>query len=804
MNNKKLEIENLLTNALERHRGGQILEAQKIYLQILLLEPKNFSALQLMGLTHLQTKKYQDAIDYLNQAIDINPQFEACYLNRGIALQSLQKYDDAMLSYQNAIQLKQDYVEAYSNLGVTLYTLKRYEEALDCYAKAITINPNFSDSYSNRGNVYHELKRYDEAINDYKKAIKLNPEHVDAYLNQGNSLQELKRYEEALVCYENAIIIKPDYSELYYSIGNIYRLINKYGVALSCYDRAIKLNPNFADSYLNRGVVMQKLKRFEEALVNYNYALELKPNYPLVYSNRGVILMNLNRFDEAIESLDKAIKIDPNYKNAYSNLGLVFIKSKRFDDALDIYKKIIKLDPHDSQAYYDCGVVLQDQNKFQEAKDFYQKAISLGHKIAYHNLLCIQRNPNDNLNEVRRWEEKILGGVDRQYLKEKKFIRKPFKKRRLKLGYVSGDYYNHVISYFIEEIFKNHDRSRVEVYVYYNNTKSDEVTLRLMLLADYWVSISDLSDLDFYDRLSADNIDVLIDLSGFTAFNRMEVFAYRAAPVQIHYLGYPNSTGLTQMDYWIGDEILTPSKIESHFSEKIWRLPRVWISYKGKIEAPLSKWTPADNGSICVGSFNNLGKITNATIELWSKILKSLPEAYLLLITEKLGDAGNRQRIWESFRFYGIANDRIKLKKPITGNYRYLTDYDELDIALDPYGEASGGTTTCDALWMGVPVITLIKDDSPVAARISASILYSVGYSEWVTHSEDEYIEKVIALARNLQLRKVMRFEQRNRLLQSPLCDSKGLTQALEDAYEAMFNKWYHDNQVSDRANTLN
>jgi predicted O-linked N-acetylglucosamine transferase (SPINDLY family) len=273
----------------------------------------------------------------------------------------------------------------------------------------------------------------------------------------------------------------------------------------------------------------------------------------------------------------------------------------------------------------------------------------------------------------------------------------------------------------------------------------------------------------------------------------MEVFARRAAPVQAHYLGYPGSTGLTEMDYWIGDKILTPLNIQNYFSEKLWQLPRVWLSYLVNSMAPAIKWKPADDGVICIGSFNSLAKLTESSIELWSKILDAMPKSYLLLNTKRLNDAGNRRRVLEQFYSYGIAKERIKLKFPTPeSNSHFLEAYDELDIALDPYGAASGGTTTCDALLMGVPVITLVKSDSPVGARISSAILHAVGHPEWITNCEQDYINKVVELANDVHRRKLLRYEQRKKMLQSSLCDSKDLARVLEDAYENMFNNWYH------------
>ena len=285
--------------------------------------------------------------------------------------------------------------------------------------------------------------------------------------------------------------------------------------------------------------------------------------------------------------------------------------------------------------------------------------------------------------------------------------------------------------------------------------------------------VTGIPDAALRERIEADGIDVLVDLSGHTAHNRLGVFARRAAPVQAHYLGYFASTGLTEMDYLIGDEILTPAETDSHFSERVWRLPRIRASYEGKADAPLPAWHPAEDGSVWLGSFNNLGKLTPATLALWAKVLHALPQAKLLLKTKELADAGNRRRILDAMAGHGISPDRIELQdSSVTPGWReHMAYYDRLDIALDPVGAHGGYTTTCDALWMGVPVIALEGDR--MATRMTASMLNAIGHPEWIARTEAEYVDKVVALARDVEQRKALRSAQRGRMAASPLCDAQ-------------------------------
>jgi predicted O-linked N-acetylglucosamine transferase (SPINDLY family) len=342
------------------------------------------------------------------------------------------------------------------------------------------------------------------------------------------------------------------------------------------------------------------------------------------------------------------------------------------------------------------------------------------------------------------------------------------------------------VSYFLEPILAHHDRRRVELFAYSTSARRDAVTERLQRLVDHWVSLVGMSDDAARQRIEADGIDVLIDLSGHTEGNRLGVFARRAAPVQAHYLGFFGSTGLSEMDYWIGDAVLTPASAKADFSETLWCLPRPWVSYGGKAEAPAPAWQPAVDGTVWLGGFNRLVKVTPACLALWARVLTALPEARLLLKSKELVDPGTKRSLLASFEKLGIDGSRLDLQDSrATPDWpRHMAYYDRLDIALDPIGGVAGGTTTCDALWMGVPVIGLAG--RRMATRMTGVMLHAIGHPEWLARDEDDYVAKVVGLARDVALRRSLRFSQRPRMAASPLCDAGGLAGALEDAFVAM------------------
>lgn len=533
--------------------------------------------------------------------------------------------------------------------------------------------------------------------------------------------------------------------------------------ALQALQKAANLLPDDADAFTNLGIVLTGLRQFNEAVTSCRRALEIKPDYARAHNNLGYALHELGQLNDAVSSFRRALVFDPGYAKAHNNLGNALKDLGQLDAAAACYRRAVEIKP-----------------------DYINARSNLLFLYGYHTLI----DPHEYLVQARDWEQACVPAQDRQAARHRVFKRPPLAGRRLKIGYVSGDYHHHAVSYFIEQLFAHHDRARIELFAYSANGKRDTVTERLLALAEHWIPIVGIPDAAIRNRIEADGIDVLIDLSGHTAHNRLGIFARRAAPVQAHYLGFMASTGLTEMDYWIGDDILTPAETDSHFSEHVWRLPRTWVCYDGKADAPVPAWLPTSDGSVWLGSFNNLGKLTPATLALWAKVLHALPDGKLLLKTSELSDIGNRQRILDAMSGHGILPGRIELQdRSVTPGWpAHMAYYDRLDIALDPVGGVGGGTTTCDALWMGVPVIALEGDR--MASRMTTSMLNAVGHPEWVVRSEAEYIYKVVSLARDVEQRKALRSSQRKRMASSPLCDARGLALSLENTYFEMFKRW--------------
>jgi predicted O-linked N-acetylglucosamine transferase (SPINDLY family) len=720
----------LVQTGLAHHQAGRLEQANAAYQQALHENPNHPDALHLLGMLAHLVNDHELAYDLISLALHANPGSAVFHCNLGTVLQAQGKLDDAVASFRQALHIDPGNALLHYNLGHALQTQGQLRAAAASYRQAIALAPQHVESLSNLGHTLLALNDVEQAVECYRRALSCAPDLAEMHFNLGAALNRQGKLDEAIECYCNAIARFADYAQAHCNLGAAWLAKGRFDDAVASYRRAIAINPKLTEAHYNLGIALQAQDQLDAALASYLRALELQPNFVEGYCNLGNALRAQGRLDDAVECYQTALAIKPDYANAYSNLLFLF---------------------------------------------------------GYHATLA----PAEYLARARGWELACIAPQLRQAAHEKLFERSPLAGRRLKVGYVSGDFRKHAVSYFMEQLFAQHDRSRVELYAYSNNRTHDAVSERLNLLAEHWIPISDLSDAEVCERIAADGIDVLVDLAGHSAHNRLGVFARRAAPVQATYL-YFASSGLSEMDYWIGDAMLTPPELDGHFSEQVWRLPRTWLAYRTIAAAPAPNWQAARDGALWLGCFNNLGKITPQTLRLWAQVLHALPEAHLLLKNKDLGDTNNRQRILSELAAHGIAAERIELQ-PASDWADYMAQHDRLDIALDPIGAHGGGTSTCDALWMGVPVIHLLGDHA--GARFAASLLQAIGHSEWFAHSEAEYIEKTLALARNVALRQQLRAEQRETMARSPLCDAHGLASALEDAYAGMFERWHATQQ---------
>ena len=623
-------------------------------------------------------------------------------------------------------------------------------------SEMLELLPVDSDLLNLMGLVFHRSGRNEEAAKFLRKAIRNDRDNPLLYNNLGVILQSSGDHSEALENFKTAIRVKPDYADAYNNLGDSLRAVGEIASAIKCYRKAVRLKPDFSKAINNMGTALHEFGKFDEAILCFKQALKLTPRSAETFYNLGNSLHDSFRFHEAIAAYQKALKLKPDYPQVYNNLGISYKHCGQLEKALNCQQKAIALKPDFSKAHSDL-VFAMNYDPSRTAGDLLEAA-------------------------VLWWELHGSAVADRFFHKRRSFNKK------IRVGYVSPDFRKHSVSYFFLPLLRRHNRAEVDIFCYSEVKRPDEATAQIEQLSDRWRSTVGLDDDTVAARIYRDRIDILVDLAGHTADNRLLVFARKPAPVQVSWLGYPGTTGLPTMDYRFTDEIADPhGDSDRYHSETLYRLPRGFLCYEPPENAPQAGILPYfDSGGITFGSFNNLIKMNSQVVSIWSEILLQIPGSRLLLKSRELADASLNRHYFDLFSKRGISPDRIRVVPPEETVSDHLALYNTIDIGLDPF-PYNGTTTTCEALWMGVPVVTLAGMRH--AGRVGASILSRVGLRELVTHTEKAYVKKAVDLARNPGYLKGLRDTLRSRMARSPLCDANGFAHEIEKIYGAMMEK---------------
>lgn len=602
-----------------------------------------------------------------------------------------------------------------------------------------------------RGISSHQAGRFDEAVHWYKKTLEFNPENVSLLSNMGVALQSQ----------------------------------GKLAAAAECYQKAISINPNYAEAHSNLGLLFQEQGQLDAAVVSYQKAIAIKPDFAMAYSNLGYALTEQGKFAEAVVNLHTAISLQPNYADAHYNLGIALAGQSKLEEAIVSYQNTISIQPDYVQAYNNIGNALKELVQLDDAVSWYKKAISIqpGFKKAHSNLLfAINYHPDLSAEEIyaeyKNWNERQILSQVSEITEHDNELRP---EKRLRVGYVSSDFRSHACRFFVEPLLANHNQSEVELFAYANVAIPDAVTIRLKKLFHRWCDIVGMSDEAIIKQIRADGIDILVDLAGHTRGNFLTVFARKPAPIQVSWMGYGYTTGLTAMDYFLADPIFVPEGAGHLFSEKIFRLEKTYAVYRPSEEIVAVGPLPArSNGYVTFGYFSRSVRMNIKTIKTWAEILKRVAGSRLLLNEKKFLNPGLAKILLDQFLSFGVASDRIILKYQTPP----WSSYNQIDIALDPFPH-NAGTTTFDALYMGVPVITLVG--RPPVGRFGATILGSLGAEEWVTENSEDYVACAVALSAELQQLEDIRANLRQRMEASPLRDEPDFAREVERAYRTMW-----------------
>ena len=661
--------------------------------------------------------------------------------------------------YSYVAEKAKSLIEEYPNsfiiwnvIGVTAYETGKLEDAINAYEKAIHINPNYAYAYNNLGLVLKDQGKLNKAILAIKKAKSLNPDYVDAYNNLGVILTEQCKFDEAIKILEKAISLQPNYAEAYNNLGAVHRDQGKLHEAMEYFRRAILLQPDYVDAYNNLGAVERDQGKFYEAIESFKRAISLQPDYVESYYNLGSVFSELGKLDEAIKASAKAIMLKPDYELARAS--------------------------HLYQLAQICAWETIEKNRTWIPQ--------LGRKkeaVRPFHLLSLEDAPDRQKKRAKN------------YFKNK-FSQKPiplnFHKRRkyktISIGYFSSDFNEHPVSYLLAGIIEKHNRDKFKVYGYsINKTKKDSMYQRLIDAFDEFRDISQINDKDAALVARKDEIDIAIDLNGYTHSSRTGIFSYRVAPIQVNYLGYPGTLGADCIDHIIADPIVIPSKFSHCYSEKIIYMPHSYQPNDNKRIISSKKITRLDMGlpenSFVFCCFNNNYKITSEEFDIWMRLMNKIKNSVLWLFKSNQW-AENNLKIEAEKR--GVNPSRLIFAEKLPQD-EHLARHKLADLFIDTFNY-NAHTTTSDALWTGLPVVT--KMGKSFAARVAGSLLYAIGCPELVTETKEEYEKLILELATTPQkLLKIKEKLEINRL-SKPLFNTELYTADFEKVIKQVYDNY--------------
>ncbi|MBI3480942.1 MAG: tetratricopeptide repeat protein [Nitrosomonadales bacterium] len=630
----------------------------------------------------------------------------------------------------------------------------------------------------------YNARRYAEAESQTRALLKRYPDFAFGWQLLGGTLQMQRK--DALAAFQKVVQLQPDNQEAHFNQGVVLRGAGQLEQAAASYRRALALNPDYAEAFANLGNTYKDLGRADDAIASYRRAAALKPDFA-VYYNLGNALKEQGRLDDAVGSYRKAVELNPRFADAHNNLGAALKDLGQFGAALDCYRRVLELRPDFAEAHNNLGVALKDFGQLEAALDCYRKAVALQPEFTEtHSSLLFTLNymsshtPAYCLAEAREYGRRVSRTVTARF-SSWRCVAQP---QRLRVGIVSGDLHNHPVGYFLESLLAQLDPARIELIAYQTDTLADALTVRLKPHFAAWKSLFNLSDADAARLIHADGVYVLLDLAGHTSKNRLPVFAWKPAPVQASWLGYFATTGLAEMDYLLADETGVPATQRGNFSETIWYLPDTRLCFTPpETNLPVAALPAQKNGYVTFGCFQNLAKAGDEVLTIWAKIFDVLPDATLRWQCKLLGDPAVVEQLALRLQQHGINPARVTMHGAVSRE-AYLAAHSEVDVILDTF-PFPGGTTTCEALWMGVPTLTLAGDT--LLSRQGASLLTAVGLNDLVANSEADYIAKAVALASDLPGLAALRAGLREQARTSTLYDAQRFARNFEAALWGMW-----------------
>jgi predicted O-linked N-acetylglucosamine transferase (SPINDLY family) len=712
----------ILAQALGFHRSGAQAEAQALCRLILQHRPDDFDALHLLGVASSAAGQFEDAEAALRHALRVAPRSAQAHCNLGVVQFERKQFDDARASYENALALQ----------------------------------PNFPVALNNLGNAYNSLSLLDQAVESYRRAI--------AY--------------------------QPDYAEAVYNCGIALFLLRRHAEALTSFDRCLTLAPGHVLALNARGLALLALRRATDALASFDRALALKPDLANALANRGQALGELGRYDQAIQSHETALTITPDLETAWMGLAGIFLLAGRLDNAFTAARRALAIVPESAEAITLMGQCLFNLGNVEDAISHFDRALAIkpdSEDAMTKKIFALDFAPDAGFarhQDARKEWWRQIGSKHAGVPAVHRSDRDP--QRRIVLGYVSSDFRDHSAALCFISVLRHHDKRAFEVVCYSCGTIEDGVTEEFRRIADKWIGASALSDDDLARQICADNIDILIDLSGHSTGHRLGVFARKPAPIQVTAWGNGTGTGLPTIDYLFSDATAIPGDVRHLFAEKIYDLP--CLATIAPLPAELSVAEPPylTSGYITFGVFNRINKISADAAKLWCEILHAVPNSRLMIKHSALDDVMLASRLIEQFTQHGISADRIECVGSTTRR-DHLAAYGRVDICLDPFPQ-NGGISTWESLYMGVPVVAKLGDS--LSSRVAGAILSSLGLTDWIGGSDVDYRDIAVKYASTPALLDPLRRALPSQITATPAGDPVQYTNAVEAAYRGFWTRY--------------
>ena len=801
-----------------RGQQGRHTEALSLIEAALKIRPNDMGAHSNYGLALAAAGRHGDAVATYDRALSINPKFFQAHYNRGISLASLQRFEDAVGSFDKALAIRPESVESFYNKALALTALNRLQSALENYDSALARNPKLAEAHHNYGNVLRDLGRLDEALEKYDRALALSPRDFRTLYNRGIALSELKRPKDAIASFDASLDLNPEFPEAWFNRGISQMALDRFAEALASFDRGLLLRPDDVKALSDRAAALRQLGRSDEALASCNQALASNPDHVPTLMLRGLLLQEAARLAESLADYDRVLKIDAGNALAWNGRGATLYAMKRDDDALASFERAVNVNPDLAEALTNCAHL-----RWTLKGDYAAAVKALTHSIAVDpHQPYVQGELLHMKMQVADWT-----GFDREIalidagVREGRRVVRPFvyqalsqspadlqacsrilaaslfsdqtaspriyekRHRKIKIGYLSGEFREQATAYLMAGLYECHDRDRFEI-IAVDNGGPDASAMRKRLDAafDSFIDISKLADGDAADRIRAAEIDILVNLNGYFGSPRMGVFARRPAPVQVNYLGFPATLGATYIDYILADPIVIPQGERRFYDEQVVWLPHSYQANDSK--RPIAENIPTraalglPENAFVFCNFNQSYKLTPQTFSSWMRILKEVDGSVLWLLESKPPFAEN---LMQAAECHGVARERLIFAPPILADL-HLARLKQADLFLDtlPY---NAHTTASDALWAGLPLLTCRGSAFP--GRVAASLLHAIGLPELVTDTLDQYEALACKLALDTSLHASIKKKLMDNRLTTPLFDTDRFRRDIEAAYTQMW-----------------